>query len=157
MCFSHILISCFIVFRTKKKKTTQYKVKCRPLWGVCWITCSFHFICVRSPLLRLDYEMGAPAVPPPRPEQIQGRQEPTPGITNRNTSAHCYFITCALQNTGKHKVFWLNNIFGRTWNFLSAERKSVEGRKLLLSINTVRPFSLAAGLMRNDWERWKEG
>lgn len=36
-----------------------------------------------------------------------------------------------------------------TWNSLSAERKRVEGGELLLSINTVRPFSLAAGLMGN--------
>lgn len=45
-------------------------------------------LCVLSPLLRPDYEKGTPAAaPPPKPEQIQGRQEPTPGNTHRNTCA----------------------------------------------------------------------
>lgn len=47
-----------------------------------------------------------------------------------------------------------------TWNDLSAERQRAEGGARLLSINTVRPFSLAAGLMRRDGEgrcRFKTG
>lgn len=47
-----------------------------------------------------------------------------------------------------------------TWNNLSAERQRAEGGARLLSINTVRPFSLAAGLMRRDGEsrcRFKTG
>lgn len=37
-----------------------------------------------------------------------------------------------------------------TWNILRRERQWTEGGARLLSISTVRPFSLAAGLMRTD-------
>lgn len=40
--------------------------------------------------------------------------------------------------------------YGLTWNNLRAERRRVEGGELLLSINTVRPFTLAAGLWRME-------
>lgn len=55
-------------------------------YAVCWIINCKHVICMRSPLLLPDYEKGAPAAPPPKPEQVLDRQEPTPG-THRNTCA----------------------------------------------------------------------
>lgn len=43
-----------------------------------------------------------------------------------------------------------NSFYSLTWNSLSAERRRGEGGELLLSSNTVRPFSLAAGLERTE-------
>lgn len=60
------------------------------------------------------------------------------------------------QITGRNQMFssfGLASFFCLTWNNLSAERKREEGGEFLLSINTERPFSLAAGLMRTDAER----
>lgn len=65
------------------------------------------------------------------------------------------------QETGGIKVAGVNRIrlhngfHGLTWNSLSTERKRAEGGELLLSINTVRPFSLAAVLQRTEKERVK--
>ena len=51
------------------------------------------------------------------------------------------------------RVFLFFLFFSLTWNILSAERQTAEGGERLLSINTVRPFSLTAGLVRMDGRR----
>lgn len=44
---------------------------------------------MRSPRLPPDYEKGAPAAPPPKPEQIRDRQERTPETRTKEKKNTC--------------------------------------------------------------------
>lgn len=67
------------------------RVKAKQAGSVCAGSYALSIaVCVKPPLLLPDYERGAPAAPPPGPEQIQGRQEPTPG--NTGTATHVLLL-----------------------------------------------------------------
>lgn len=76
------------------------------------------------------------------------KTDPRPSGSNTWKQAQKHAIKAA---SGDH-IQLNNSFYGLTWNRLSTERRRAEGGELLLSSNTVRPFSLAAGLERTERE-----
>lgn len=109
-----------------------------------------------SPRLHPCDELGTPAAPPPETEQIRGHQAPTPATTHARPHAHTHTHRLLLEQCRQSEesrptagllAECCTLCLSLTWKVFSAVRRRADGGEFLLSINTVRPFSLDAGLM----------